>query len=236
MQRYFGKIEGLQDIGDVLWYAVGVCEDLGVIRQSYHFTPLFEDPTSARTVVHAVGFDREWLKCYDESDFRRKDPIPARIMGHGSMMTWQEAMKLGPNTAENEEYFVAMKRFGLVHGFGVPLFGPRGRSAYASFDFGHPISEESEATLGTIRSVSQAAHQRVCVLLDEHEGTVDLSQREQEVLEWIVKGKSVSAIAGILELSPDTVKTYAKRIYAKLDTTDRVGAVVRALKLGLVNV
>ena len=32
------------------------------------------------------------------------------------------------------------------------------------------------------------------------------------------------------------VKTYSKRIYAKLDATDRVDAVVKALKLGLVNV
>ena len=37
-------------------------------------------------------------------------------------------------------------------------------------------------------------------------------------------------------VSPHTVKTYAKRVYAKLDATDRVGAVVKALKMGLVNV
>ena len=36
---------------------------------------------------------------------------------------------------------------------------------------------------------------------------------------------------GILDLSPDTVKTYSKRIYVKLDVTDRVGAVVKALRL-----
>jgi DNA-binding NarL/FixJ family response regulator len=32
------------------------------------------------------------------------------------------------------------------------------------------------------------------------------------------------------------VKTYSKRIYAKLEVTDRVGAVVKGLKLGLVKI
>lgn len=234
MQRHFAHIETLDDIGDVLWYAAGVCTDLGVIRQSYHFTPLFQGPTSESTVIHAIGFDPEWLALYDESGFREMDPIPSRIMEYGLMMTWKHAIELAPNTPENEKYFAAMRKFGLEHGFGVPLFGPHCRSAYASFDFGHPISQESNETLGIIRSVSQAAHQKVCVLLDEEMGGVTLSQREQEVLNWIVKGKSTTVIAEILELSPDTVKTYSKRIYAKLGANDRIGAVVKALKIGLV--
>ena len=45
-----------------------------------------------------------------------------------------------------------------------------------------------------------------------------------------------AAIATILDISPETAKTYSKRIYAKLDVSDRVGAVVKALRLGLVKV
>ncbi|MBV7259931.1 helix-turn-helix transcriptional regulator [Erythrobacter crassostreae] len=234
MQGYFGKIEALIDVGEVLWYAVGVCEELGVVRQSYHFTPLFDSPTSERTVVHAHGFDPAWLKYYDESDFRKSDPIPERVMAFGAMLTWEEAKKIAPNSSENEVFFDAMRKNGLIHGFGVPLFGPRSRNAYASFDFGFPIERVPERKLGIVRSVSQAAHQRVCVLLESTRDRVELSQREEEVLTWIVRGKSLSVIGDILDLSPDTVKTYAKRIYAKLGSTDRVGAVVKALKLGLV--
>ncbi|MEM8726493.1 MAG: LuxR C-terminal-related transcriptional regulator [Pseudomonadota bacterium] len=227
-------IETLEDIGEVLWYAVAVCREQGVIRQSYHFTPPFDSPVSERTVVHADGFEREWLTLYDQADFRRCDPIPERTMTFGAMLTWQDAMQIAPNTADNERYFEAMRQHGLIHGFGLPLFGPRGRDAYASFDFGCPVSEVPDPQLGVVRSVPQAAHQRVCVLLERSRDRPELSEREQEVLSWIVKGKSLSAIATILGLSPDTVKTYAKRIYAKLDASERVGAVVKALKLGLV--
>ena len=145
-------------------------------------------------------------------------------------------MKRGTNTQENETYFEALREFGLIHGFGIPLFGPRGRDAYASFDFGMPFDEVPQAQLGTVRSVAQAGHQRLCMLLDTTQNMPDLTDREAEVLQWMVKGKSSSVIADILSISPDTVKTYTKRIYGKLDASDRVGAVVKALKLGLVTV
>jgi DNA-binding CsgD family transcriptional regulator len=234
MQRYFEHIEALGDVSEVLWYAAKVCEGQGVLRQSYHFSPVFDAPNSRRTVVHARGYSREWLDLYDDADFRSKDPIPGRVMQHGQLLTWKEARAFGLNTSENEEFFRALERHGLVHGIGVPLFGPRGRDAYASIDFGRPIEQVSEESLGIVRSVLQAAHQRVCILLDLMRTLPDLSEREREVLHWIVRGKSFSVIADILELSPDTVKTYAKRIYAKLGTSDRVGAAVKALKLGLV--
>lgn len=234
MQRHFAHIEALTDISEVLWYAVDVCKEQGVLRQSYHFTPLFDSPTSHRTVVQAVGYDSEWLELYDTADFRSKDPIPDRVMRHGQMLTWSEARTIEENTPANEEFFAAVEKYGLINGFGLPLFGPRGRDAYASFDFGRPVSQVSDDRIGIVRSVPQAAHQRVCILLDATRTLPELSEREREVLHWIVQGKSLSVIADILDISHDTVKTYAKRIYAKLGTSDRIGAVVKALKLGIV--
>jgi len=235
MQRHFGHIEGLDDIGEVLQYAVDVCKEQGVVRLSYHFTPLFDAPTSPKTTIIAEGFSRDWLRLYYRSDFRAKDPIPARTMLRGAMLTWADAQWSAPNSPENDEYFAAMRKHGLIHGFGLPLFGPRGRNAFASMDFDIPVQDVDPTAVGVVRMVTQAAHQRACILLDMAEDIPELTDREIEVLGWVANGKSVSVIADILGISPDTVKTYTKRIYAKLDTSDRVGAVVKALKLGLVN-
>ncbi len=236
MQRYYDQIEALTDIGAVLQFARDTGDRQGAVRMSYHVTPLFDEPISQTTTVYAEGFSKEWLECYDREDFRASDPIPNRVIRHGGLMTWQDAMDAGPNTPENITYFDAMRQFGLIHGFGVPLFGPNGRDAYAAFDFGRPISEIAPEPLGIVRSVAQAGHQRICVILDENSKVPALSEREIEVLTWAARGKSISSIAAILDLSPDTVKTYSKRIYAKLEVSDRVGAVVKALRLGLVRV
>lgn len=235
MQRYFGQIEALTDIGEVLRYSSAICLEQGAVRHSYHLTPQFDAPNSMRVAVYAQGFSKEWLECY-ESEFRLSDPIPERTMRHGAMLPWKDARYAAPNTEANEAYFKAMDEEGLIHGFGLPLFGPRGRDAYAGFDFGRPIEEVPPSQLGTVRSVAQAAHQRLCMLLERIRTPPDLSEREGEVLHWVARGKSFGSIADILEISPETVKTYSKRIYSKLDVSDRVGATVAALKLGLVRV
>ncbi len=236
MWPHFEKIEALKDVGDVLAYMSNLCVELGVRRMSYHITPAYEDPTSRTTSITTHGFSEEWLELYRREDFRKCDPIPERVLQDGAMMTWADAMKTAPNTPEHQRYFEAMKAHGLVHGFGLTLFGPRGCDAYASFDFGKPVEEVDPDTLAKVRALAQFGHQRICWLSDKTVDKPHLSEREVEVLTWAGRGKTTQEIASILDLSPDTVKTYSKRIYAKLETSDRVGAVLKALQLGLVKV
>lgn len=63
---------------------------------------------------------------------------------------------------------------------------------------------------------------------------VQLSDREMEVLQLIVEGKSNPEIAATLYLSLSTVKTYVRGILSKLAVDDRVQAAVVALRSGLV--
>jgi two-component system, NarL family, response regulator LiaR len=61
-----------------------------------------------------------------------------------------------------------------------------------------------------------------------------LSEREMEVLELIVEGKSNPQIAQTLNLSPNTIKTHVRSIMNKLTVDDRVQAAVVALRSGLI--
>ncbi len=67
-----------------------------------------------------------------------------------------------------------------------------------------------------------------------HAGLEPLSKREQEVLEQLATGKSTREIAEVLGLGDETVKSHLSKIYAKLKATDRVQAVVIAMRHGLV--
>jgi DNA-binding NarL/FixJ family response regulator len=62
----------------------------------------------------------------------------------------------------------------------------------------------------------------------------NLSEREIEILELIVEGKSNPQIAKTLHLSPNTIKTHVRSIMNKLTVNDRVQAAVVALRSGLV--
>jgi DNA-binding NarL/FixJ family response regulator len=61
----------------------------------------------------------------------------------------------------------------------------------------------------------------------------DLSARERQVLDLLVTGASVPAIAVMLHIRPSTAKTYVARIYEKLGARNRAEAVMAAVRLGL---
>lgn len=236
MQRHFDRLETMVDIAAVLRYVRDQSIKAGAVRMSYHVVPPYGNQTSRTAGIYAHGFSDAWLELYDQHDFRQADPIPERVMEFGSLMTWQDAMIWKPNTPAHEAYFERMREFGLIHGFGLPLYGRNGRDAYASFDFLQHVDDVAPQSVGLVRSLAQAGHQRISILAEWKGEAPNLSEREVEVLTWVAHGKSVNSIATILDLSPDTVKTYSKRIYGKLNVTDRVGAVVKALRLGLVRI
>ncbi|MGA4634935.1 LuxR C-terminal-related transcriptional regulator [Pseudomonas solani] len=62
---------------------------------------------------------------------------------------------------------------------------------------------------------------------------IELSAREQQVLEHITRGYSVAEIAEQLQVSPWTVQTYVRRVYEKLGVRSKSAAVDAAHRLGL---
>lgn len=63
----------------------------------------------------------------------------------------------------------------------------------------------------------------------------DLSAREREVLNLIVRGRSNKEIATDLSITESTVKCHVSAILMRLNVTDRTQAVVTALQRGLIH-
>jgi DNA-binding NarL/FixJ family response regulator len=63
---------------------------------------------------------------------------------------------------------------------------------------------------------------------------LDLSMREREILEGLVRGETYATLAEKLIISPHTVRTHIKNIYRKLHVQSRAAAVRVALQRGLV--
>jgi DNA-binding NarL/FixJ family response regulator len=60
-----------------------------------------------------------------------------------------------------------------------------------------------------------------------------LTPREAQVLTWMSRGLTNTAIGEELYLTEQTVKTHARRLYRKLDVRDRAHAVAVAITRGL---
>ena len=62
----------------------------------------------------------------------------------------------------------------------------------------------------------------------------DLTEREREVLVWMIEGLNNIQIAGRLTVSPSTIKSHVSNILAKLGVASRTEAVTLALRNGIV--
>lgn len=69
----------------------------------------------------------------------------------------------------------------------------------------------------------------------QSEQTLHLTAREKQVLHWLVQGASNQAIANHLHITIATVKAHLTAVFEKLEVKSRSQAIVKALKLGLVN-
>jgi len=61
----------------------------------------------------------------------------------------------------------------------------------------------------------------------KHGDWLELSAREQEILDWLVQGKTNIDIAATLDISPFTVKNHVQRIFKKIGVNNRTQAAAK---------
>ncbi|NOZ37896.1 MAG: response regulator transcription factor [Gammaproteobacteria bacterium] len=71
--------------------------------------------------------------------------------------------------------------------------------------------------------------------VEQKPATQQLTGREQEVLRLIAKGYSRPEVADLMGLTANTVSSYTKVIYQKLNVSRRAEAVIEAIRLGLIS-
>lgn len=95
--------------------------------------------------------------------------------------------------------------------------------------------EELETAIRTVHAGSRHIPAAIAMRLAERMASSDLTSREMEVLELIVRGQSNKEIGATLTISEATVKSHINNILSKLGVTDRTQAVTTALQRGLVH-
>lgn len=100
-------------------------------------------------------------------------------------------------------------------------------------------SGDTETLLETIRAVDRGGYclpAAVAARFAKRRSAPELSSRERQVLELIVKGRSNKEIGADLGVAENTVKNHVKVILGKLGVADRTGAATKAIQRGLARV
>jgi two-component system NarL family response regulator len=107
-----------------------------------------------------------------------------------------------------------------------------GAQAYLLKDM---LCDEILAAIRAVHAGQRRIPAEVGTRLAERMSGLELSGREQQVLELVVKGQSNKEIATRLDITEATVKGHVTNILSKLGVTDRTQAAITALRRGLVH-
>ena len=219
-----------------LWRAVRRYFRRQGFRSLAYFVTNRSGPSGGRkgfNIIHH-GFTREVTNAYIEEDWGSKDPGPAYSLAKGVAMRWREIWEQIEPDADQAAFLQRMRDAELGDGYSFPVFGPSGRNGCITV--GRPVDEKIIWTVPVddMHIYTQAAHMRLCQLLPDRPLEKPLSARELQILDWVARGKSNGVIADILDLSGATVDTYLRRIYEKLEVSDRTSAAVRGVGMGLI--
>ena len=185
---------------------------------------------------HIVTFDITWIDYYVDRDYGPLDPVFSWVAAARGPFTWADAERSSHLTGSQVEFLRESEDAGLNNGFSVPLRGPDGQLSALYVAASSNASPSAEA-FQTCSLLGQHFHNVGVGLKDDAKrdspGTT-LTHREREVLLWCAHGKSNWAIGEILGISAHGVRFHVQNIYKKLDANSRIAAVVKAIRLGLI--
>lgn len=96
--------------------------------------------------------------------------------------------------------------------------------------------EEIASTIRAVHAGDATLPRTVAERLTQRAQRAQLTERERDVLDALIKGRSNKEIASSLCISEDTVKSHLKTLFAKLRVRDRTGAAVEAIRHGIVHI
>jgi DNA-binding CsgD family transcriptional regulator len=182
-------------------------------------------------------YPEEWVKHYTEKKYLEYDATYRRGLMQYGPFHWNTLHLSMPLTKKEKAVLHEAEDVGLHDGVSLSVFGPSGE--VIGFGFAHtqkvePYTPDQMSYLFLLANQFHLSYSR----MDPYVKILDirLSDKQREVLQWAALGKSKNIIAGIMNISEDTVDHHFRQIYKKLGCHDRIVAVLKAIELGLIRV
>jgi len=165
-----------------------------------------------------------------------RDPVNKRMKNSSLPVIYDQATYVREQAGDLWE---EQAPFGYRTGIAVGLHLPGNRHFLLGVDREHALPKEEEKMLRLLADLQLlAVHtQEAAVRLLSEPATrtakLSLSRREIVTLRYCMQGKTAKETGIAMACSENTVNTYFRRIFAKLDVSSKHQAVLKAIDLGL---
>ncbi|WKL58819.1 LuxR family transcriptional regulator [Asticcacaulis sp. ZE23SCel15] len=238
LQDYLDRIHHAENFDDIWALLNQFRAHKGFTSLTYMHIPPLGALDQEKPLIASEGFAQDWVAHFIENDYISISPVMEYARTAITPFCWSEIMNedLRDTTTSPEirKYVTNYLAYNVGDGLAFPLYGPMGRRALCSVGLPEIKMAIPAVLRQELQIIFQGAHLRYCdIILQSQSKQADLSPREVEILSWVARGKSNSVIANILEVSTHTIDTHMRRIYAKLNVTDRVAAAIYGVGAGI---
>ncbi|MEP6722090.1 MAG: LuxR family transcriptional regulator [Variovorax sp.] len=229
LQVEIHRARGAQEAFDHIGKAA---RHLGFERWAYGMRlPL---PFTRPRFVTMNNYDDRWAQRYQSKGYLGIDPTV--LHGTRSMvpLVWSDLL-----FRDAPQMWAEARSFGLCVGWAQSCFDGHGRVGMLTLARSHEKLTRREllAHEPLLRWLANLAHMTLSSRLPRarHDAAVALTDRQVEVLKWSADGKTCEEAAAILGISAHTVHFHVKNAVSRLDAANKLAAVARATKLGLLS-
>lgn len=223
---------------DLVEFIRKMVETYGLANAVYH-CPSFPGRTLDDPFL-ALTYEPDWVAHYKKSNYVSVDPVfntGARALLPVDWSTLDRGFDRKVVRLFNEARDAKIGSQGLT----IPIRGPEnGLWALFSVTANDRDAEWRGRRRGMIADlvlVAHFIHQKACLLHASGEN-IDLNaltRRETEALAWTSEGKTVADIGALMRISPETVKAHLDSARFKLGALNRVHAVAKAIRHGIIH-
>jgi DNA-binding CsgD family transcriptional regulator len=186
----------------------------------------------------AITYSAEWQKHYAQKGYVDIDPIVRSGLGGILPIDWSLIDRDDPVV---RRFFGEAQELDVgAQGMSIPIRGKHGEFALFTVTANVNTLEWEAMRRDLLRELMVVAWNFHATALglcgkESSRASVHLPLREASCLRWKALGKKDDEIAQILKISPHTVRFHLESARARLNTSNTMHTVAKALSLGLIN-
>ncbi|MDX3925622.1 MAG: autoinducer binding domain-containing protein [Shinella sp.] len=190
-----------------------------------------ETSTELASNILLTNWPEDMLRRYDQAGMIHSSPVMGKLRHSTNPFTY-DLRSSGKGTDPRGSLALDLfGRYGLWRSAFFPAHTSSGQRGALAFGGERELLSPREMT--ELNAIANLTFGKVLDFRSDQRRAVSLSQREIECLSWASAGKTSIEMSEILGLSEYTVNHYLNRATRKLDAVNRVQAVAKAVRAGL---
>ena len=231
----FVSVHQVRSRGELLSEVVGFTRRLGF--ETVNAMAVVDHFRGESEFVRVDNTPAAYLESFENVEEAHRDPVMQHCKRASVPIIWNQDTYTGVGLGAQWEN---QARFGYRTGIALALHLPEGRHFFIGVDRDQPLpadTAEVRRMVGELLLFSVHAEDAAMRVLLSQAARVDgpaLTAREAESLRWTMDGKTAWEVGNILGISEQTAARHLNNATQKLGCVNKLQAVLKALRLGLI--